>query len=195
MEYYDGRLCASMRELVGNGIMTKANYKQMAHRGRIEIARHGRGVGNYVLIVVDSLPTKYRDKVREVLGSGDEALLVGWLLDHYERDQAAVVWFYDRNKTGIDLKEVKKEEYIVNASMLNCIIQIQDNTRILHKLAGEDYHWEKIARAVKNLRRQFGHTLPTSSFRLRKRVAQYMHEGYSCLLSGKFGNQCAKKRM
>ena len=58
MEYYDGRLCVTMHELVGNGIMSEPNYKQMARRGRFEMARQGKGAGNYALIVLDSLPDK-----------------------------------------------------------------------------------------------------------------------------------------
>lgn len=193
MEYYGGRLCVSMHELVGNGIMSEPNYKQMARRGRFEVARQGKGAGNYALIVVDTLPTRYLDEVKEKLGTGDEILLAGWLRENYERDQAAVAWFNDRAKTGVDLKEAKKEECIVNASVLNCCIRLHERATTLQKLAGESYQWEKMAAAIEGLREQFGHTLPTSVFRFRKKVAQYRREGYNCLLSGKFGNQCARR--
>lgn len=193
MEYYGGRLCVSMHELVGNGIMSEPNYKQMARRGRFEVARQGKGAGNYALVVVDTLPTRYLDEVKEKLGTGDEILLAGWLRENYERDQAAVAWFNDRAKTGVDLKEAKKEECIVNASVLNCCIRLHERATTLQKLAGENYQWEKMAAAIEGLREQFGHTLPTSVFRFRKKVAQYRREGYSCLLSGKFGNQCARR--
>ena len=193
MEYYGGRLCVSMHELVGNGIMSEPNYKQMARRGRFEVARQGKGAGNYALVVVDTLPTRYLDEVKEKLGTGDEILLAGWLRENYERDQAAVAWFNDRAKTGVDLKEAKKEECIVNASVLNCCIRLHERATTLQKLAGENYQWEKMAAAIEGLREQFGHTLPTSVFRFRKKVAQYRREGYSSLLSGKFGNQCARR--
>lgn len=193
MEYYGGRLCVSMHELVGNGIMSEPNYKQMARRGRFEVARQGKGAGNYALVVVDTLPTRYLDEVKEKLGTGDEILLAGWLRENYERDQAAVAWFNDRAKTGVDLKDAKKEECIVNASVLNCCIRLHERATTLQKLAGESYQWEKMAAAIEGLREQFGHTLPTSVFRFRKKVAQYRREGYSCLLSGKFGNQCARR--
>jgi hypothetical protein len=35
--------------------------------------------------------------------------------------------------------------------------------------------------------------LPKSTLRFRKKVAQYKKEGYGCLISGKFGNQSARK--
>lgn len=193
MEYYAGRKCISARELEQHGIMTQEYCRQLASRKRLEVARPGGGKGNYALVVVDSLPTQYLDEVKEKLGTGDEILLAGWLRENYERDQAAVVWFNDRSKTGVDLKEAKKEECIVNASVLNCCIRLHERATTLQKLAGESYQWEKMAAAIEGLREQFGHTLPTSVFRFRKKVAQYKREGYPCLLSGKFGNQSARR--
>lgn len=193
MEYYAGRKCISARELEQHGIMTQEYCRQLASRKRLEVARPGGGKGNYALVVVDSLPTQYLDEVKEKLGTGDEILLAGWLRENYERDQAAVAWFNDRAKTGVDLKDAKKEECIVNASVLNCCIRLHERATTLQKLAGESYQWEKMAAAIEGLRKQFGHTLPTSVFRFRKKVAQYRREGYSCLLSGKFGNQCARR--
>lgn len=113
MEYYGGRKCVSMRELVDAGIMTEGNYRQMARRGRFEVARRGGGSANsYALVVVDSLPTRYRDEVKAKLGAGDEVMLAGWVRENYERDQAAVVWFNDRANTGLDLTAKQKEECI-----------------------------------------------------------------------------------
>lgn len=192
MEYYGGRKCVSMRELVDAGIMTEGNYRQMARRGRFEVARQGKGAGNYSLVVVDSLPTRYREEVKEKLGAGDEIMLAGWVRENYERDQAAVVWFNDRSNTGLDLTTKQKEECIVNASVLNCCIRLYERASTFRKLSGESYQWEKMADAIESLRRQFGHTLPTSVFRFRKKVAQYKKEGYGCLISGKFGNQSAR---
>lgn len=58
---------------------------------------------------------------------------------------------------------------------------------------GGKYNWEMMAAAIESLRDQFGHTLPTSTLRFRKKVAEYKREGYACLISGKFGNQSARK--
>lgn len=198
MEYYGGRLCVSMHELVGNGIITEPNYKQMARRGRLKVARQGKGKGNYALVIVDSMPDEYRDKVKELLGSGDEILLAGWLRENYERDQAAVAWFNDREKCPVEFKNETRrqqwiEECVVNASVLNCCIRLYDRAKTLQKLAGESYQWDKMAAAIEGLREQFGHTLPASIFRFRKKVAQYRRDGYASLVSGKFGNQCARR--
>lgn len=194
MEYYDGRICIRPSELEAVGIMTQEYCRQLASRGRLTMARRGGGAKNhYALVVVDSLPTQHLEEVREKLGSGDEVLAAGWFRDNYERDQAAVAWFNDRSKTGIDMKPAKVEECVVNASVLNCCIRLHSRASDFQRILGNTYQWEKMAKAVESLREQFGHTLPTSMFRFRKKVAQYRKEGYASLISGKFGNQTARR--
>lgn len=199
MEYYGGRLCISMRELVDNNIVSEANYGNWTNRGRVEIARRGGGsADNYALVVVDSLPTKYREDVEAKLGKGDEVLAAGWFRENYERDQAAVAWFNDREKCHVEFKEEEKrcqwvEECVVNASVLNCCIRLHSRASEFQRILGNSYQWERMAKAVESLREQFGHTLPTSMFRFRKKVAQYRREGYASLISGKFGNQTARR--
>ena len=199
MEYYGGRLCVSMRELIDNNIVSEANYRNWTNRGRVEIARRGGGSANsYALVVVDSLPTRYLDEVKAKLGNGDEILAAGWFRENYERDQAAVVWFNDREKCPVEFKDEKRrrewiEECVVNASVLNCCIKLHTRASDFQRILGDTYQWEKMAKAVESLREQFGHTLPSSMFRFRKKVAQYRKEGYASLISGKFGNQTARR--
>lgn len=91
MEYYDGRLCVRPSELFENGIVTESNYRNWINRDRVEVARRGGGSkDSYALIVLDSLPDKYRAKAEEVLGNGDEVLVAGWFRENYQLDQAAV---------------------------------------------------------------------------------------------------------
>ncbi|MBR0166056.1 MAG: hypothetical protein IJQ13_04170, partial [Prevotella sp.] len=58
---------------------------------------------------------------------------------------------------------------------------------------GNRYNWDEMAAVIDTLRDLYGHTLPASTMRFRKKVAQYRREGYICLVSGKFGNQSARK--
>lgn len=199
MEYYDGRKCIRPSELEAAGIMTQEYCRQLASRGRLTMARRGGGAKNhYALVVVDSLPTQYLEEVKEKLGSGDEILAAGWFCENYERDQKAVTWFNDREKCPIEFKDEKKrrqwvEECVVNASVLNCCIRLYSLASDFQRILGNTYQWEKMAKAVESLREQFGHTLPTSMFRFRKKVAEYKRDGYASLISGKFGNQAARR--
>lgn len=193
MEYYGNRLCISARELVDGGIMTIPNYKQLSARGRIDVVRSGKGLGRYALVAVDSLPSTYRERVDEVYPGGDAVRLSGWILSNYEMDQAAVAFFHDRKKTGLDLSEDKKREYIINASVLNTCIKLYERARDSQRLFGGKYNWEMMSTTIETLRNELGHTLPASTLRFRKKVNEYRQSGYGCLISGKFGNQCARK--
>ena len=194
MEYYGNKLCISYHELVDSGIMTEPNYKYKAWKGQIDVVRRGGGAnGCCALIAIDSLPTKYKEAVEEMYPGGDEVRIKTWVLSNYEMDQAAVAFFHDRSKTGIDLDEKKKREYIINASVLNCCIKLYERARDSQRLFGGRYNWDMMAKTIETLREELGHTLPASTLRFRKKVNDYKRNGYGCLISGKFGNQSARK--
>lgn len=194
MEYYGNKLCISYHELVGSGIMTEPNYKYKAWKGQIDVLRRGGGAsGCCALIAIDSLPTKYKEAVEKKYPGGDEVRIKTWVLSNYEMDQAAVAFFHDRSKTGIDLDEKKKREYIINASVLNCCIKLYERARDSQRLFGGRYNWDMMAKTIETLREELGHTLPASTLRFRKKVNDYKRNGYGCLISGKFGNQSARK--
>lgn len=193
MEYYGNRLCISARELVDGGVMTQSNYKQMANRGRFDVVRPGKGLGCYALVAVDSLPENYREKVEELFPGGDKVRLAGWVRSNYEVDPMANAFFYSKEQVGFELPPEKIREYVTNASVLNCCIRLYERASTSQKLMGGKYNWEMMAAAIESLRDQFGHTLPASTLRFRKKVAEYKREGYACLISGKFGNQSARK--
>lgn len=194
MEYYGNRLCISARELVDGGVMTQSNYKQMANRGRFDVVRRGGGsCNNYALVAVDSLPESYREKVEELFPGGDKVRLAGWVRSNYEVDPMANAFFYSKEQVGFELPPEKIREYVTNASVLNCCIRLYERASTSQKLMGGKYNWDMMAAAIESLRDQFGHTLPASTLRFRKKVAEYKREGYACLISGKFGNQSARK--
>ena len=194
MEYYDNRLCISYGELVDGGIMTASNYNSLTYRKKVKVVRHGGGASDCcALIAIDSLPAKYKEAVEKMYPGGDEVRIKAWVLSNYEMDQAAVAFFHDRSKTGIDLDEKKKREYIINASVLNCCIKLYERARDSQRLFGGRYNWDMMAKTIETLREKLGHTLPASTLRFRKKVNDYKRNSYSCLISGKFGNQSARK--
>ena len=194
MEYYGNRLCISMRDLVDGGIMSEPNYKQLASRGRFDVVRRGGGAaGCYALVAVDSLPQRYQDKVNEVYPGGAQARLEGWIKSNYEVDQAATAFFFDKGKCGVALTADKAKEYITNASVLNTCIKLYERASTAQRLFGGKYDWSMMATTIETLRKHFGHTLPASTLRFRKKVNDYKANGYACLISGKFGNQSARK--
>ena len=194
MEYHENRLCISARELVDGGIVSQSNYQNWVNRKRIDVVRRGGGAsGHYALVAVESLPRDYRAKVQTLYPDGDLTHLKGWVCSNYETDQAAVAFFHSREQAGLDLPPEKIKEYVVNASVLNCCIRLYERAATAQKLFGGKYNWEQMAKAIEALREEYGHTLPASTLRFRKKVNEYKREGYACLISGKFGNQNKRK--
>lgn len=192
MEYYGNKLCISYHELVDSGIMTSANYNNLTYRKKMDVVRHGGG-GNCALIAIESLPSKYRIRVYKAYPHGEDALVKEWIISNYHIDRRAVSFFYDCDKTGFEMSDKKKWEYIVNASVLNCCIKLYERARDSQRLFGGKYNWGMMAKTIEMLRKELGHTLPASTSRFREKVNDYKHNGYSCLISGKFGNQSARK--
>ena len=195
MEFFDNKLCISVRELEADGILTQDYCRQLAARNRLKMARSGGGKGNYALVVVDSLPTEYQDQVNEKHPGGAAILLRGWIISNYELDQAAVAFFMDwaARQSSDKASDELARKYAINASVLNTCIKLYNRSRDYRKLMGEKYDWSMMATTIETLREEFGHDLPASTLRFRKKVNEYKQYGYECLISGKFGNQCARK--
>lgn len=197
MEYYGNIRCISARDLIDTGIITESCYRNWVNRDHIKVVRRGGGTkGNYALIAVDSLPTTCKEKVEEKFPGGPAMDLRHWILSNYELDQAAVTYFmdwaakYPSNRATDELAM----KYAVNASVLNCCIRLYENARVRKRLMGEGaYKWDMMAAAIETLREEYGHDLPASTLRFRKKVNEYREYGYECLITGKFGNQNKRK--
>jgi len=192
LEYYSGKLCIPAMELVSRGVMSDSCYRNNTTRKNIDVVRRGSR-GKYALVAVDSLPKPYKEKVNEIYPDGEHVRLLGWLRSNYTIDQGAVAFFMSIDQCKVELSSEKVKEYVNNASVLNTCIQLYDNAKAIHRTMGEKYDWSMMAAAIEGLRKEFGHTLPASTLRFRKKVAEYKREGYCCLISGKFGNQSARK--
>lgn len=193
MEYCNGTYCISYPELIEGGIMSGENYKKLASRGRFDVVRRGGGAaGCYALVAVDSLPDRYRAKVDKVYPNSKQAHVEAWVMSNYIRDEEAAAFFYSPKLCGITLEPDKANEYTINASVLNACIKLHERATTAQKLFGGRYDWTMMAAAIESLRKRFGHTLPASTLRFRKKVNDYKTNGYACLISGKFGNQCAR---
>ncbi len=191
MQYHNGIYCVSARELIDTGIMTVGSYEKAVQRKRLDVVRPGGGAGNYALVAYDSLKPEHRIQVDEKLG-GKDAHIAAWVRSNYVEDQKAVEFFNDPKKTGTELKIGKKREYMVNASVLNTCIKLYDNASASQRLFGRDYDWSRMTAVIESLRVQFGHTLPASVLRFRRKVNDYRKYGYIALVSGKFGNKNAQ---
>ncbi len=194
MEYYNKQLCISARELIDKGIVSSSNYKQLSARGRIRVVRRGGGAaGCCALIAVDSLPPAYKEKVNALYPEKHRIMVENWLRENYEVDQRAMAYYSSPSECGIDLPIEKVNEYVTNASVLNCALYLYSHTVATNKLFKERFSWERMCAVIEGLRDLYGHTLPSSTLRFRKKANEYKKGGYGVLISGKFGNQAARK--
>lgn len=192
MEYHNNTLCISARELMA--VMSKPNYDQMVNRGKVEVARRACR-GQYALVVFDSLPDKYKAAAKELYPEGGTMQLQKWFRDNYTLDAEARSFFSRfRFDNGDPLPAAKITEYTVNASVIRAIQCLMANTKALHRAQpGGRVQWDDMAAAVAYFKQEYGHTLPESTLRFRKKVAEFNRMGYVCLISGKFQNQNSRK--
>ena len=193
VEYYEGRLCIPAKELVERGLVSEANYKKMAIRKKLDIARTARGLGNYALVAVDTLPAAMKEAVKRAYPNLRIVRLVNWVRENYDYDQRAYAFFSDPAQCGVELPRRHVREYTVNAGVISAAVALYNSAKAQHTVMGEAYDWDMMAEAIDVLKQEYGHTLPTSTLRFRKKVAEFKKKGYSCLISGKFGNQSARK--
>ena len=194
MEYYGNALCLTKEELT-DGIMSVASYDKLASRGKIHVMRRGGGLGRSALVEMNSLPTKYKEKAKSKYPSAREVLISGWIMSHYELDQKAVKYFtqWATEHQSESATMEKAHLYAVNASVLNACMRLYDDIKSTRKVMGETFDWEMMSKVVEVMRAELGHDLPGSMQRFRKKVNVYRKGGYETLITGKFGNQSARK--
>lgn len=193
MEYYNGRLCTTVKEL--SAVMSYSSYRKSAERGRIDVARQGKGSGNYALIVVETLPDDVKRQLEEAYPQMDKMRLVEWIKENYALDTEARAFFYAfRFSNGNTLPKEKITEYTANASVIRCVLRLKNNAAALRQASkGGTIQWAEMAEVITACKEEYGHTLPENPMRFRKKVAEFNRVGYECLISGKFGNQSARK--
>ena len=191
-EYYKNKLCISAKELMT--VMTKNAYTHLVARNRVDVARRGGGYGRSALIVVDSLPDKYRQAVKEAFPDGGKIILMEWLKSNYEFDtEARAILSEFVLEDGSHLKPEKVIEYATNASVINAIVKLMNSTSELRKSKGDrKMQWEDMTEVVALYKQEYHHTLPASTLRLRRKVADYMKNGVVSLISKKLANQNAR---
>lgn len=176
-------------------IMSKANYKQLSKRKQINVVRAGKGLGNSALVEVATLPVRFKDKIKAKYGDMEADILKDWFGQHYRLDAEARKFFAQyRFSDGGVLPVDKVNEYTVNASVLEAVVQVMADTNIMRKaMHGQTVNWGAMAGAISWYKTEFGHTLPLSPHRFRERVSAFQKEGYASLISKKFKNGNSRK--
>ena len=191
----DGRDPSTLSAEILAPIMSVPNYKQLKARGQINVVRSGKGLGNCALVEVATLPVRFRERIQEKYGEMKVDILRDWFAQHYVMDAKARA-FYTRFRfdNGEALPPEHINEYTVNASVLQAVIALLNDTKILRKaMQGGGVNWSEMAGAISYYQAEFGHTLPLSTNRFKTRVNEFRESGYECLISKKFQNQNKRK--
>lgn len=173
----------------GEAVMSCSNYKLLVYRHRINVVVRGGGLGKVAEVEWMSLPDRFKVKYIAKYGDPEEAQLRQNSMITFD-EKARVFFAQYELPDGSPLKEDKQQEYMVNASVLNKMLEMETVQRRQRAQRGNrtPVSWENIMEQCEQLRENYGHTLPKNASRLREKMRQYSREGYECLVSGKLGN-------
>lgn len=176
-------------------IMSIPNYKKLAAKEKINVVRSGRGLGGYVLVEIATMPLRFQERIKLKYGDMKEDVIRNWLGSHYHIDAKARE-FYTRFRfdNGDTLPPEHIQEYTVNASVIEAVMHAMEDATFMRKaMKAGPVNWGELAGAISYYQAEFGHTLPVSSNRFKKRVNDFKANGYESLISRKFMNQNRRK--
>ena len=176
-------------------IMSIPNYKKLAAKEKINVVRSGRGLGGYVLVEIATMPLRFQERIKLKYGDMKEDVIRNWLGSHYHIDAKARE-FYTRFRfdNGDALPPEHIQEYTVNASVIEAVMRAMEDATFKRKaMKAGPVNWGELAGAISYYQAEFGHTLPISSNRFKKRVNDFKANGYESLISRKFMNQNRRK--
>lgn len=176
-------------------IMSIPNYKKLAAKEKINVVRSGRGLGGYVLVEIATMPLRFQERIKLKYGDMKEDVIRNWLGSHYHIDAKARE-FYTRFRfdNGDTLPPEHIQEYTVNASVIEAVMRAMEDATFMRKaMKAGPVNWGELAGAISYYQAEFGHTLPVSSNRFKKRVNDFKANSYESLISRKFMNQNRRK--
>lgn len=176
-------------------ILSVPNYKKLAAKKEINVVRPGKGLGSYALVEIATMPLRFQERIKLKYGDMKEDIIRNWLGSHYHIDAKARE-FYTRFRfdNGDALPPEHIQEYTVNASVIEAVMRAMEDATFMRKaMKAGPVNRGELAGAISYYQAEFGHTLPVSSNRFKKRVNDFKANGYESLISRKFMNQNRRK--
>lgn len=176
-------------------ILSVPNYKKLAAKKEINVVRPGKGLGSYALVEIATMPLRFQERIKLKYGDMKEDIIRNWLGSHYHIDAKARE-FYTRFRfdNGDALPPEHIQEYTVNASVIEAVMRAMEDATFMRKaMKAGPVNWGELAGAISYYQAEFGHTLPVSSNRFKKRVNDFKANGYESLICRKFMNQNRRK--
>lgn len=176
-------------------ILSVPNYKKLAAKKEINVVRPGKGLGSYALVEIATMPLRFQERIKLKYGDMKEDVIKNWLGSHYHIDAKAREYYTRfRFENGDALPPEHIQEYTVNASVIEAVMRAMEDATFMRKaMKAVPVNWGELAGAISYYQVEFGHTLPVSSNRFKKRVNDFKANGYESLISRKFMNQNRRK--
>ena len=191
MEYYNNILTVEAGWMIEQGVMTSENYRQMSHRGDIQVVR--RACRNTpALVAYDSMPDRYKKAIVERVGDprkqARQNVLEG-LIEH----SATASEYFENYMIDDDrhLPADKRREYYTNAVVLDGVKRLIESRNSKRKALGNraTRFWDEISQAVQELDlTKWPHTLPANARSLERKYQRYLAEGFGSLVHKAYQN-------
>ena len=198
MELLGKTIAVTVAELTrsddGAAVMSYEAYRSLSRRKSLVVLRPGKGLAHPALIDWNSLPMRFKEAWIEKYGDPNELRKEQQQELRYDTDAMAFFASYQL-ADGSYLKEAFQGEYTLNATVLNRLVDMADDQRVVRGRCNMSSRisWDGIYNECEALRLNYGHTLPKNVARLRDKIRQYKAEGYECLISGKLCNSNTQK--
>lgn len=184
-EFYNNKWGVLSKWLLNEINISQGTYKSLVYRNHLILLRKG-GNGRTALVEFDSMRSDIKEKVIVVAGDPYKIGKKYTFIEYLEKDEKAEKYYNEYIlESGEFLPENKKLEYTNNASILNTISKIINDTLIRRRALGGNQKkiWENIAEIIKNLdKSKWPHSLPGNYRRLRERLKLYQNHGYQILI-------------
>lgn len=191
MQVVGNRISLSYSDMPFIGYET---IKKLSTRNQVERAtRACKGVE--ATFYYDSFPLRYREMIKAVYPNIEEMTKKDRsFVSRIKEDEKAREFF--RNyivSEGRHLPQDKQDEYVANASVLNAIKEMMEETISARK--GKkikiQLFWSKVSEFLPSVAAVWPHSLPEYPSRLRDRYKLYLSQGYENLIHKGFCNKSA----
>jgi hypothetical protein len=196
LQYFNNILCVKAGWLIDEGIISKSNYNTLKHRGWLKQMRRA-SKGNPALIAYDSIPDRFKDRIKEILGEDPYKITQKFgFRESIKPDEKARIYFSEfKLPDGDNLPPEKQLEYTANATILNAVHKEVNRIGAKRRnLGGSTGNiWENVAKNIEDIRNEYGHTLPSNVRRLRDKLKNYLKNGYDELIHKGYCNTNSRK--
>ena len=191
MQYFNNILTVEAGWMIEQGVMTSENYRQMSHRGDIQVVR--RACRNTpALVAYDSMPDRYKQAIAERVGDPRKQARQNVLEGLIEHSATATTFFEDYMiDDDRHLPADKRREYYTNAVVLDGVKRLIESRNSKRKALGNraTRFWDEISEAVQELDlTKWPHTLPANARSLERKYQRYLAEGYGSLVHKAYQN-------